>query len=469
MIDVVSPKCCCGKKQPSFNYAGELKATHCVECKDPSMVNVASPKCCCGKKQPYFNYAGEPKATHCAECKDPDMVNVRYSKCHCGKKQPKFNYAGELKATHCAECKEHDMVNIFKPNCFCGKKQPSFNHPGETKETHCAECKEPGMINIRNPKCHCGKKQPSFNHPSETKSTHCAECKELGMINVVNPKCHCGTTAWYGLPGHRPTHCAQHKHDVEGMLPYPRRRCQGTHIHNGKRCRYFATHGSRSGHAEYCDLHAPDGFVALTNYKCQQCGSYEILSAKRLCYICDPDMSKAFRLAKQRQVKQWFDMSAEHRDYTTYDQRLPRDLAAPECEGVNRRPDFLFDRKTHMVIVSVDEYEHDRYCQRDEIKRMADIAQAFGMPTTFIRYNPDAFYTITGDTHDPRFNLKGNKKKDPTDNQRRKVLFEMLSVAKQNPGTLYTDSFLQVVYLFYSGDHPQKNRTFTPIVLRDYM
>ena len=290
------------------------------------------------------------------------------------------------------------------------------------------------------------------------------------MVNVKAKRCYCGTRAWYGLPGHQPTHCAQHKNDVEGMLPNPRRRCMSLRVDNRK-CTGWATHGSRSGHAEYCDLHAPDDFVPLTNRKCQNdaCASYDILGKKGLCAMCDPGMTKQFRLAKQRQVKQWFDLSEKHNDYVTYDQRLPHTLAARDCEGFNRRPDFLFDCGTHMVIVAVDEHEHDRYCKADELKRMADIAQAFGLPTAFIRYNPDEFYALTNDAHDKAFAARRNKKKDPSDNQRRKVLFEMLAIAKANPGKLYTPSFLQVVYLFYSGDRPQVNRALKPVVLKKHM
>ena len=469
MIDVINKKCRCGKKRPTFNQPGKTTAVCCADCKDDGMVNVKDKTCRCGKKQPIFNKPGETNAVCCADCKDEGMVDIKHKPCRCGKKQPTFNKSGETKAVCCADCKDEGMVDIKHKPCRCGKKIPTFNQPGEPKAVCCAECKDDGMVNVKDKTCRCGKKIPSFNKPGETKAVCCADCKDEGMVNVKDKICRCGTHAWYGLPGHQPTYCAQHKHEVEGMLPYPRRRCRGTHIHNGRRCVYFSTHGSRSGHAEYCDIHAPAGFVTLTNYKCQKCGSYDILSAKRLCCVCDPAMFKAFRLAKQRQVKQWFDLSEEHNDYTTYDTRLPHALADSDCEGFNRRPDFLFDCKTHLVVVSVDEYEHDGYCKHDEIKRMADIAQAFGMPTTFIRYNPDEFYLVTRDMNDPRFNLKRNKKKDPTDNQRRKVLFEMLSVAKQNPGTLYDATFLQVVYLFYSGDHPQKNRTLNPIVLRDHM
>lgn len=80
-----------------------------------------------------------------------------------------------------------------------------------------------------------------------------------------------------------------------------------------------------------------------------------------------------------------------------------------------------------------------------------------------------AAYTLINDRNDPKFNLQSNKLKNPSDYHRRKVLFSILAVAKQQPGQLFTPTFLQVVYLFHSGDHPQRNRTLQPIVLEKYL
>lgn len=105
-------------------------------------------------------------------------------------------------------------------------------------------------------------------------------------------------------------------------------------------------------------------------------------------------------------------------------------------------------------MLEVDEHEHHTYCAGEEIKRMADIAQSFGVPVTFVRYNPDVFMTLTRDTLDKRNVHKNNKERDVGTSNPRKTLLEMVGVAKAQPGELFTETFVQVVYLFYSGDHP---------------
>ena len=469
MINVKTKKCQCGKARPYFNYPGAKVALCCKQCKSEGMVDVKSPKCQCGKSRPLYNYITETRPEYCKMCKMPNMINIMSPKCCvCRQATPTFNMPTEKQAKYCGKCKLSGMIDVSTPKCFCGKAQPSFNMPGEKSKRYCDQCKLPGMVNLKATKCHCGKAQPNYNKPGETKALYCARCKLPGMVNIHIPLCRCGTKASYGLPGKQPTHCAQHKHEVEGMLSDPRRRCQGKHIHNQKRCTFFATHGTRSAHAEYCDVHAPEGYIALTNYKCKQCGSYEVLSDARLCGICDPTLSLRFRKAKERQVKAWLDQSNVHADYKTNDVRLPTEMVS-DCDGRLRRPDFLYNCDTHMVIVEVDEHEHQSACKRDEIKRMADIAQALGMATTFIRYNPDEFYTITNDTHDLRFKAKANKRRNVADGRRRKVLFEMIAMAKRQPGKLFSDDFLQVVYVFYSGDKPSQNRHLNPIPLQAHL
>lgn len=55
------------------------------------------------------------------------------------------------------------------------------------------------------------------------------------------------------------------------------------------------------------------------------------------------------------------------------------------------RPDFVWDCKTHMVILEVDEYQHSsRNCECEQT-RMANITSSFGMPCLWIRYNPDEY------------------------------------------------------------------------------
>jgi hypothetical protein len=57
----------------------------------------------------------------------------------------------------------------------------------------------------------------------------------------------------------------------------------------------------------------------------------------------------------------------------------------------NFRPDVLYDYNTHFVVVEIDEEQHSLYDSQCEEIRMSRILVANGLPTVFLRYNPDAF------------------------------------------------------------------------------
>ena len=53
------------------------------------------------------------------------------------------------------------------------------------------------------------------------------------------------------------------------------------------------------------------------------------------------------------------------------------------------RPDFLIDCGTYFVVIECDENAHEQYDKDCEIIRMNNISSGLGLPTKFIRYNPD--------------------------------------------------------------------------------
>ena len=55
------------------------------------------------------------------------------------------------------------------------------------------------------------------------------------------------------------------------------------------------------------------------------------------------------------------------------------------------RPDRRYDCGTHQVIVECDEHQHQERACVCEQTRMINISQSFGMPTYFIRWNPDDY------------------------------------------------------------------------------
>lgn len=100
------------------------------------------------------------------------------------------------------------------------------------------------------------------------------------------------------------------------------------------------------------------------------------------------DISKRPRLAKQREVLQFLDHEMAEFPYDSTD-RTPQELK--NC-GRKERPDVMWDRADRVVILEVDENQHnDRPCECEQT-RMMNVSQALGSErTVWIRYNPDSF------------------------------------------------------------------------------
>lgn len=107
------------------------------------------------------------------------------------------------------------------------------------------------------------------------------------------------------------------------------------------------------------------------------------------------------------------------------------------------RPDFVFDAVTHMIVVEIDEDQHKYYpCECEQI-RMINISQSLGMPTIFIRYNPDKYQSS--------YRLYSEK-------ERMKALKHQIE--HWSNVALPKDGFCYVTHLFYDDDPSQwKNPT----------
>lgn len=99
------------------------------------------------------------------------------------------------------------------------------------------------------------------------------------------------------------------------------------------------------------------------------------------------------------------------------------------------RPDFVYDCKTHVVIVEVDEHQHKSNCSKGEINRMRNIYFAYeGIPVVFVRYNPDSF-------------VYRGKKVEISQQKREDILLRWVEKAMN----ISVEVCLSVIYLFYDG------------------
>lgn len=117
----------------------------------------------------------------------------------------------------------------------------------------------------------------------------------------------------------------------------------------------------------------------------------------------------------------------ENFKYITYDKPIDKGVCGLE------RPDFLFDFKKFFLVLEVDEYQHsERPCECEQAK-MINISQSLGMPTIFLRYNPDE-YKVNGENH------------NPTNTKRFKILKNWMNYFSKLDKL---NGFLMAKYLFY--------------------
>jgi hypothetical protein len=430
------------RKNPKVNYVDSTNRT----CQG---ITKAGKKC---SKNAIYNFPWETAGIFCRAHKVEGMENVKDRKCNFGgcKTIPGFGYLGE-RPRRCALHKLEDMEDLKNRKCAessC-KVIPNFNYPDQKCGLFCDSHRKEGMINVRSPKCqHEGCTTTANYNVSEAKfGIYCSVHAKSNMKDIKNKRCSkekCEKIVCYGFVGENPILCTDHRE--EGMIKNPRKRCIYKDVSltsSSKRCKNYASYGKQATKQLYCADHAPnENYVCLTTRKCvnavksELCLVVDVLYNGK-CRACDPEgFFKYNRKAKEIEVKEWLDNSKEHSHYVSYDRSFPE---IKECFDRRYRPDFLYDCGTHFVILEVDENQHRVYeCER---KRMWEIAQSLGLPTIFIRYNPDAYKSKYRDYH---------KTYNPLPCARKKMLFHVLEFAKNAVSTQESE-YLRIIKLYYDG------------------
>jgi hypothetical protein len=292
----------------------------------------------------------------------------KYDKCS---KNPVFGYPGK-KNEYCKEHKLDDMIDVKNIRCKECSKQASYGYFCDIRSSYCLVHKLDGMVEIRHMKCLDEKcnVRPSYSDTSTPK--YCIKHKKDGMRDVVSKMCiECGNVqASFGIEGCIATHCVRHKS------------CKM--IHMGHKCEMdscytqpvYNTKGTKMG--RFCFNHKEVGMIDVLNPTCKSCGMITVSNKRKLCNYCNPIGSEKVR---ENRVADFLTVCG-------FD--FIRDTR-PHGATHRFRPDFFFDRGTHVVILEVDEKQHKKYPKNDEIIRMECIQKDLDKPTVFLRYNPDVY------------------------------------------------------------------------------
>ena len=380
MIDLITKRCSahgCQIKNPNYDIPGG-KGSYCKLHKLDGMTDVRTKQCKedgCTSKPTYDVVGGS--GTYCAKHKLSGMINVISKRCEyqgCSIVGPNYDVPGG-KGRFCVTHKADNMIDVCSNKCIhegCNTV-PGFGLKGGVSQ-YCKKHKLKGMISIRNRICNYTDCSKSGRYGFNRKELFCIKHKEPGMTTQGVPECCvCYNFAYYGQPGKKAIHCKVHR--VLGEIRRPKRRCTD--------CKNIALWGNNFI-AKHCEIHKKEDETNMVERECSSCNLVMLLDDNNKCYYCNPSSFNKSRLVKQDNLMSYLD--SRGLIGTTTDR--------PISDGVcgRERPDRVFDIGDKILIIECDENQHrERNCACEQA-RMVNIAQSFGgIPTYFIRWNPDDY------------------------------------------------------------------------------
>ena len=298
---------------------------------------------------------------------------------------------------------------IFE-NC---KKQSSFNFENEKNAIYCSQHKKENMIDIKSKKCifeNC-KIIPLYNFENEKNAIYCSQHKKENMIDIKHKKCifeNCKIIPLYNFENETTgLFCSQHK--KENMVDIKHKKCK-THL---------------------CDITPSvkyDGF-------CLRCYMF---------MFPDKPISRNYKTKEQSVLE--FVKNIFGGDKTIVSDKQ----ISGGCS--KKRPDILIDLGFQVLIIEIDENQHNSYDCSCENKRIMELSQDIGhRPIIFIRFNPDDYKDKNNKLIKScwSFNKSGicvvKKQKINEWNERLEILKQTIDYWLNNK----TDKTIEIIQLFY--------------------
>lgn len=437
---MVQTKCKECSTQANFNISGQ-PPRYCALHKKENMVNVCCKQCKKCDVRASFAYEGQP-AKYCGSHKKENMINVVCKSCLKCDVRANYGEKNTKNALYCFKHKKENMVDVRHTTCLDCLTRATFGQPGTKKPIYCVNHKLEGMVDICSKKCKECDTVANFGVSSTKTVTHCALHKLEGMVDLRHKKClDCSTQAVFGSPGTTTViYCAKHKKD--GMIMLRADYCQ-----NCDTLANFAERGSKKG--LYCSKHKLPGMVDIKNKSCKNewCDTLITKKYEGYCCFCFSNMFPDHELTRSYKTKEKTVAEFVKNEFPDIDFICDKTI----YNGCSKkRPDMFVDFGDWVLIIEVDENEHNGYsCEN---KRIMQLSQDIDhRPMRIIRFNPDKY------TRDDikvascwRNTIKGTflvKTKMKDWNDRLEYLKHKIQKSINNP----TTKTISITNLFYSN------------------
>jgi hypothetical protein len=430
MYDVKHEKCLECPLRPNFGSVGG-KAQYCFQHKKDDMGDITHRKCediTCDTRPTYGHK--DHKVRFCEQHKLPGMYNTSAKICeepNCDI-QAIFGNRGEQKYQFCTSHKHEGMIDLAHKLCRNPKcdLHPNFGFEGQ-KALCCYQHKEEGMIDIGHKRCKDCTKRAFYGYKGENVQ-YCKGHKHENMINVEAKICEnsvCKKQACFGIEGEKPQYCKGHKFDI--MINIKSKRCENetctvlpsygklysrilkscvahTCLNYYNRAKlsplcqvinccdiaYFVNFEDSNVYPIRCGTHHLLTDIELIFKLCPNCGDELYFpSNKKVCMDCGNYREKKLHRFKETIIKHF--LTSNNIPFV-YDRPV-------SINGSKSRPDFLIQSKFGYIVVEVDEHQHKKYIQEEEIARMNTIHSDIQLirsnsQVLFIRFNPDEYIGI---------------------------------------------------------------------------
>lgn len=330
---------------------------------------------------------------------------------------------------YCIRHKSDDMIYLSK---LCVYKDcltvASFINKKNKNEKYCKEHK---TYNITSKYQMCIEEscedRARYNYINTKGSRYCYNHKSDDMVDKNKKIClenDCIEYATYNYKDKKNTlYCYEHR--KPNMIDKRQKICLE------KNCLTQAYYGTKENKQQYCSVHKSDNMYDYKSKKCSSCELFSVKHGNILCKYCNPNKSK-----KTKEEKFYNCIVKNKLNESEYYKFIYNKSIGFECG--NYRPDFKFDCNTYFVIIEIDETQHKQYSEQCELIRMNNIYLANGLPTLFIRFNPDSFKKKI------KINISLSDKYKYFINELPKYLF--------NNYIFQSETGIDIIYLYYDCD-----------------
>jgi hypothetical protein len=143
--------------------------------------------------------------------------------------------------------------------------------------------------------------------------------------------------------------------------------------------------------AIYCFQHKKENMINIKNKRCKTplCGIFIRKKYDGYCLFCYTHMFPDSQLTRNYKTKEKEVVNFVFKTFPQFTWISDRKIQ----DGCSRRrPDLLLDIGEQIIIVEIDENQHQDYDCSCENKRLMEISQDLGhRPIVFIRFNPDEY------------------------------------------------------------------------------